>query len=72
MTEDTKGLWNLEPKDVAAITTALDRIKSLEDCLAAEARQLDAWAAENVTGRWSTHQVEPMRRRADEIRRVLL
>lgn len=30
--------------------------------------QLEAWANESRTGGWSTHQVEPMRKLADEIR----
>jgi len=34
--------------------------------------QLDRWAAASVTGGWSTHQVDPMRREADRLRKVLL
>jgi hypothetical protein len=41
------------------------------EMLEAEASQLDTWADESERGGWSTHQVQPMRRRADEIRRSL-
>jgi len=33
--------------------------------------QLRRWAIESKTGGWSTHQVEPMRRLADEIDETL-
>jgi hypothetical protein len=33
--------------------------------------QLEKWANESRTGGWSTHQVEPMRKLADEIRMAL-
>ena len=33
-----------------------------------EARQLDCWADESLSGGWSTHQVEPMRKRAEFLR----
>lgn len=33
------------------------------------ADQLDRWANESRSGGWSTHQVDPMRRKADELRR---
>jgi hypothetical protein len=36
------------------------------------AAQLDRWADESVRGGWSTHQVEPMRKKADELRRIIL
>jgi hypothetical protein len=29
--------------------------------------QLDRWANESKSGGWSTHQVEPMRKKADEL-----
>lgn len=35
-----------------------------------EADQLDRWANESSTGGWSTHQVNPMRERANELRRI--
>lgn len=31
------------------------------------AQQLEQWARESRAGGWSTHQVEPMRQKADEI-----
>jgi hypothetical protein len=34
-----------------------------------EANLLDDWAAQSLFGGWSTHQVEPQRKRADELRR---
>ena len=37
--------------------------------LSAMADQLDEWARESRTGGWSTHQVDPMTRKADELRR---
>ena len=37
----------------------------------AEANQLDRWADESRRGGWSTHQVDPMRKRADELRRIV-
>ena len=33
-----------------------------------EQKKLDRWADESLAGGWSTHQVEPMRRRAAFIR----
>lgn len=34
-----------------------------------DADQLDQWARESRSGGWSTHQVEPMTRKADVLRR---
>lgn len=34
-----------------------------------DANQLDQWANESERGGWSTHQVEPMRKLADRLRR---
>jgi hypothetical protein len=34
-----------------------------------DANQLDDWARDSKTGGWSTHQVEPMRAKADQLRR---
>jgi hypothetical protein len=34
------------------------------------AAQLDQWAEQSVRGGWSTHQVDPMRKKADELRRA--
>ena len=33
--------------------------------------QLETWANESVTGGWSTHQVKPMRKLADELKVIL-
>jgi len=34
-------------------------------------RQLDRWARESRAGGWSTHQVEPQRKLADDLRRFI-
>ncbi len=34
-------------------------------------RQLDAWANQSLGGGWSTHQVEPQRKLADELSRYI-
>jgi len=34
-----------------------------------DANQLDDWTKESQRGGWSTHQVEPMRKKADQLRR---
>lgn len=34
-----------------------------------DADQLDQWANQSERGGWSTHQVEPMRKQADKLRR---
>lgn len=34
-----------------------------------DANQLDRWAEQSRTGGWSTHQVEPMTKLADKLRR---
>lgn len=36
----------------------------------AEADLLDAWARESRGGGWSTHLIDPMRKRADQLRRI--
>lgn len=41
-----------------------EAIKLLEE----EAVQLDRWADESLSGGWSTHQVKPMRKRAEFLR----
>lgn len=43
-----------------------------QELLIKVADQLERWANESVTGHWSTHQVDPMRKLADEIRREVL
>jgi hypothetical protein len=42
-----------------------------ERALAAEVKQLREWALESRRGGWSTHQVEAMRRRADELEELV-
>lgn len=37
--------------------------------IALEAEQLDTWAQQSRDGGWSTHQVDPMRKKADTLRR---
>lgn len=37
--------------------------------VSAMADQLDQWAQESRTGGWSTHQVDPMTRKANDLRR---
>jgi hypothetical protein len=49
-----------------------ERIKELENILRDEVSQLRKWARESRSGGWSTHQVDPMNKRADEICRVLI
>lgn len=34
-----------------------------------DADQLDQWANQSERGGWSTHQVDPMRKQADRLRR---
>lgn len=46
------------------------RIKELETALIEQANQLDKWATESREGGWSTHQVDPMKKKADELRRI--
>lgn len=45
-------------------------IDRLREALRDEAARLEAWARESLQGGWSTHQVGPMRKRADELRRL--
>lgn len=44
------------------IEQALELIDTMAD-------QLDLWAGQSQSGGWSTHQVDPMRQKADELRR---
>jgi hypothetical protein len=46
-------------------------VSGLVQALRDEADLLDRWARESREGGWSTHQVDPMRRRAAEIRDLL-
>jgi hypothetical protein len=47
------------------------RISELEEQLRKTAEQLRRWANESLTGGWSTHQVDPMRRYADKIDEIV-
>lgn len=44
-------------------------VRSSVGTISAMAHQLDEWAQESRTGGWSTHQVDPMTRKADDLRR---
>lgn len=44
------------------------RIKELETAIIKIANQLDAWAFASKQHGWSTHQVEPMKKEADNLR----
>ena len=44
--------------------------ESLRKWLLDEATLLDAWAKESQKGGWSTHQVGPMKERANDLRRI--
>ena len=39
--------------------------------LSRTAQQLRQWAVASINGGWSTHQVDPMRKKADEIDELL-
>lgn len=72
-----EGTCTEEP--IKEVAIALKRLEAFDETLsalkAAEAEHfdmatlLDAWARESVEGSWSTHQVDAMRRRADQCRR---
>ena len=44
----------------------------LVDAIRREILLLRKWASESLIGSWSTHQVNPMRQRADELESLLL
>lgn len=46
--------------------------QALREAVSDEVGQLERWAGESVSGGWSTHQVQPMRTRADQLRRILI
>lgn len=46
----------------SAIQTAMESHLAMAD-------QLDIWARQSKEGGWSTHQVDPMRAKADDLRR---
>jgi hypothetical protein len=48
-----------------------DRLVDMRLVIGAEIAQLRQWAIESLNGGWSTHQVRPMRARADELETML-
>lgn len=46
-----------------------EAIEAAAEALLAMANQLDEWATQSREGGWSTHQVDPMRKTADALRR---
>lgn len=50
----------------AQVNTAL---RHAADDKERDADQLDTWVQQSLAGGWSTHQVEPMRKKADQLRR---
>lgn len=57
-----KGGRNKEP-----IMNQADEIRKLKQLLREEIIQLRQWAIETEAGNWSSHQVEPMQRRANDL-----
>jgi hypothetical protein len=51
--------------------TTIDTTDPLVKALRDEIRQLRKWALESEAGGWSTHQTEPMRRRANDLEILL-
>ena len=47
-----------------------ERVRVLEEALRDEANQLEKWAHESRSGGWSTHQVDPMNKRAVALRAI--
>lgn len=48
------------------------KLSTMAKTLREEADQLDRWVVESSTGGWSTHQVDPMRKRSAKIRETLI
>lgn len=48
-----------------------EKIRDLIRAINDEVEQLEAWAYQSEDGAWSTHQVLPMRERADKLRQLL-
>jgi hypothetical protein len=65
----------MQPKNQQDAQAVIARLQSenerLREAIRQEAIQLRAWAAQSRSYGWSTHQVEPMRRRADLLDEVL-
>jgi hypothetical protein len=49
-------------------TTKMDIVSDVIRLLEEEIQQLENWANESLSGGWSTHQVQPMRKRAQFLR----
>ena len=58
-------------KSLTHFAFCLQEGRRLRAAVEQDIAQLETWAAESVKGGWSTHQVDAMRKRADELRRVL-
>ena len=67
---DGKPGFKIQPEDRDRLVMAQD-VNRLRELIQCEAILLDAWARESREGGWSTHQVDPMRNRADELRRLV-
>jgi hypothetical protein len=52
---------------IAALASRDEEVRKLVEMLEKEATLLMAWARESREGGWSTHQVDPMRKRTAEI-----
>lgn len=57
------------PSDFEQLAALREAARNALNMIALEADQLDTWARESVSGGWSTHQVDPMRKKADVLRR---
>lgn len=66
------GEWDFTENDVAALRAVMAHYDRMRQAIADEIHQLEAWVNESRNGGWSTHQVDAQRRRADQLRRLLL
>ncbi len=48
-----------------------DKLLKAIRLLESEAKKLETWAKESINGGWSTHQVNPMRQRAQFLRKQI-
>lgn len=61
-----------ETRDLRARLASSERREwAMRTLVTAEIALLRAWARESRDGGWSTHQVDPMKRRADDLARAL-
>lgn len=63
------GFEGLQEMRDAELRRLRNVIRSSVGTISAMADQLDEWARESRSGGWSTHQVDPMIRKADDLRR---